>query len=296
MSTALANQKTSVGCPCGSTEPLREAFHTPTRRYVRCPTCDLVFLHPRPARETVEGYFREEYDGDYGEVEASDDRLPVFRSVLEHLSIYPQPPGSLLDIGCGDGEFLTLCRDAGWVCSGIELSQRAAARAANKGFTMLPSQALERGEGAGQFDVVTLINVLETVSDPLAMLRQAASVLAFDGKIVVRATNGAFHLPMRTPARWVGSQYDQAFHWYLYTAKALRTLMGLAGLHVVGVRNSRPSRGPLSPVHPWLSQLKWTVSRGVFWPLSQTLFAATGGQVVCAPSFEMVARRQQGER
>lgn len=295
MTTAIAHQQTSVGCPCGSTEPPDEVFHTQTRRYVRCPTCDLVFLYPRPAREAVEGYFREDYDGDYGEVEASADRLPVFESVLGHLLRYRRPPGSLLDVGCGDGEFLTLCRQVGWDCSGIELSQQAAARAARKGFTMLPPQVLERGERGGQFNVVTMINVLETVADPLAMLRQAASVLTPGGFVMVRATNGTFHLPMRAPARLVGSQYDQAFHWYLYSTKALRGLMQAAGLSVIGVRNSRPSRGPLSPVHPWLSQLKWTVSRGVLWPLSQAVYHLTGGQAVCAPSFEIAARRRHGD-
>lgn len=294
MSRALATQRTGPGCPCGSMVSLRDVFQTQTRRYVRCPVCDLVFLHPRPARETVEGYFREEYDGDYGEVEASDDRRPVFQSVLNHLSLYRRPPGTLLDIGCGDGEFLTLCREAGWVCAGIELSRRATARAAKKGFTLLPPQSLERGEGVGQFDVVTLINVLETVADPVTMLRQAAEGLTTDGLVVVRATNGAFHLPMRTPARWVGSQYDQAFHWYLYTVKAMRTLMSAAGLRVVGVRNSRPSHGPLSPAHPWMSQLKWTVSRGVLWPTAQAVYALSGGHMVYAPSFEIAATRRQG--
>lgn len=295
MTTAAAHQKATTGCPCGSPEPLAEVFHTPTRRYVRCPTCDLVFLYPRPIREAVEEYFREEYDGVYGEVESSGDRLPVFQSVLEHLSSYRPSPGSVLDIGCGDGEFLTLCCQVGWDCSGIELSQRAAARAAKKGFTILSPQTLERGERGRQFDVVTLINVLETVADPLAMLRQAANVLVPGGLLMVRATNGAFHLPMRMPASWTGSQYDQAFHWYLYTAKALRTLMRAAGLDVIGVRNSKPSRGPLSSTHPWFSQVKWTMSRTLLWPLSQAAYYATGGRMVYAPSFEIAAQCRLGE-
>lgn len=289
-------QETAAGCPCGSADPVRDTFRTDTRRYVRCPACDLVFLYPRPARETVEGYFRDAYDGDYGEAESSDDRLPVFQSVLDHLSAYRMPPGALLDIGCGDGEFLSLCRNAGWDCFGLELSQRAAARAAGKGFTMLAPQSLERGIPTRKFHVVTLINVLETVADPLTMLRQATGALESDGLLVVRATNGAFHLAMRAPARWVGSRYDQAFHWYLYTTKALRNLMLSAGLRVLGVRNSRPSRGPLSPAHPLWSRLKWTASRGLFWPFAQVLFAVTRGRAVCAPSFEIVAHRQEEGR
>jgi SAM-dependent methyltransferase len=291
MTTLSYHQVVGIGCPCGANEPLGEAFQTPTRRYVRCPVCDLVFLEPRPTRDTLEGYFQENYDGDYGEVEASDDRQPVFQSVLHHLSLYRSPPGTLLDIGCGDGEFLVLCRDAGWSGSGIELSKRAAMRAAQKSVTVLSPHMLEGGEGAQHFDVVTLINVLETVADPVIMLRQAVTLLAPGGLVIVRATNGVFHLSMRSPARWIGSQYDQAFHWYLYSARALTVLMEGAGLTVVSLRNSKPSRGPLSPVHPWFSQLKWTISRLVLWPLSQGLYYVTRGRLVWAPSFEIIAQR-----
>jgi len=291
MTTLSDHQATGVGCPCGANEPLGEAFQTSTRRYVRCPVCDLVFLEPRPTRETLEGYFQEDYDGDYGEVEASDDRQPVFQSVVRHLSLYRSPPGTLLDIGCGDGEFLALCRDAGWSCSGVELSKRAAMRAARKGLTVLSPNMLERGEWAQHFDVVTMINVLETVADPVIMLRQTTTLLAPAGLAIVRATNGVFHLSMRAPARWIGSQYDQAFHWYLYSARALTVLMEGAGLTVISLRNSKPSRGPLSSVHPLMSQLKWTLSRSVLWPLSQSLYFMTRGRLVWAPSFEIIAQR-----
>ena len=290
--TILSDDQTvGIGCPCGANEPLSEAFQTQTRQYVRCPVCDLVFLEPRPTRDTLEEYFQEDYDGDYGEIEASDDRQPVFQSVVHHLSLYGSPPGTLLDIGCGDGEFLLLCRDAGWSCSGIELSKQAAMRAAQKGLTVLSPNMLVRGEWAQHFDVVTMINVLETVADPVMMLRQATTLLAPDGLVIVRATNGAFHLSMRTPARWIGSQYDQAFHWYLYSAKALTVLMEGAGLTVISLRNSKPSRGPLSSVHPLMSQLKWTLSRSVLWPLSQSLYFMTRGRLVWAPSFEIIAQR-----
>ncbi|UVT14214.1 MAG: class I SAM-dependent methyltransferase [Nitrospira sp.] len=291
MNAASALQEASSICPCGTLEPPSEVFHTPTRRYVQCPTCELVFLSPRPARESVEDYFRESYDGDYGAVEALDDRQPVFRSVLKHLSSYRSPSGTLLDIGCGDGGFLLLCREGGWNCSGIELSKQAALRAAQKGFPMLPPHTLGDGEQVPRFDVVTLINVLETVADPSVMLQQASNLLTPKGLMLVRATNGVFHLSMRNPARWIGSQYDQAFHWYLYTARALTTLMERAGLSIISLRNSRPSRGPLSPVHPWVSRLKWTVSRTVLWPLSQTVYYVTSGRLLCAPSFEIVAQR-----
>lgn len=293
MTTETTNQEISIGCPCRTAEPMAEEFATPTRTYVRCRTCDLVFLHPRPTRESVEEYFREVYDGDYGAVESSDDRQPVYHSVLKHVTQHRSPPGSLLDVGCGDGEFLLLCRQAGWNCSGVELSKPAARRATQKGIRILSPHVLEQGEWARHFDVVSLINVLETVADPVVMLRQTTSLLAPGGLVIVRATNGLFHLPMRKPARWIGSQYDQAFHWYLYTTKTLQVLMEGVGLKVISMRNSRPSRGPLSSVHPWSSRLKWAVSRALFWPMSQIVFYMTNGRIACAPSFEIIAQRSQ---
>ncbi|MBK9306362.1 MAG: class I SAM-dependent methyltransferase [Nitrospira sp.] len=296
MTTLSDHYAVGIGCPCGANEPLDKAFQTPTRQYVRCPACDLVFLNPRPTRDTLEAYFQEDYDGDYGEVEALDDRQPVFQSVFHHLCLYRSSPGTLLDIGCGDGEFLVLCRDAGWSCSGIELSKQAAMRAAQKGLTVLSPNMLERGEWAQHYDIVTMINVLETVADPAIMLRQATTLLAPDGLVIVRATNSAFHLSMRAPARWIGSQYDQAFHWYLYSAKALTVLMEGAGLTVISLRNSTPSRGPLSPIHPWFSQVKWTLSRLALWPLSQFLYYVTRRRLVWAPSFEIIAQRSGNAR
>lgn len=294
--TSMTIQDATTGCPCGSTEAATEVFHTSTRRYVRCPACDLVFLQSRPARATVEQYYRETYDGEYGAAEASEDRQPVFQSVLKHLSSHRMPPGDLLDIGCGDGEFLLLCQRTGWTCYGIELSRQATVRAAQRGLTILPWQTLEQGEPRRQFDVVTLINVLETVADPWRMLLHVTDLVTPGGLVLIRASNGAFHLPMRVPARWIGSQYDQAFHWYVYTAKALARLLTSAGLHVVGLRNSRPSRGPLSPSHPWWSRMKWAASRTALWAFAQTMHYATNGRIVCAPSFEMIAQRPEHDK
>ncbi len=234
-----------IVCPCGSQAMPVDVFQTPTRRYVRCPDCELVFLNPRPLGTMVEQFYREDYDEAYGEAEASSDRDPVFESVVGRLGLYRQPPGRLLDVGCGDGAFLSLCQSAGWTCYGLELSKKAAARAARRQLTVLPSDWLEQTGEREPFDVITLVNVLETVTNPVSLLRQVASALTPSGLVVIRATNGAFHLPMRTPARWVGSRFDQAFHLFLYSPHALRSLLKGIGLHTIAIHNSVPSRGPL---------------------------------------------------
>jgi 2-polyprenyl-3-methyl-5-hydroxy-6-metoxy-1,4-benzoquinol methylase/ribosomal protein S27E len=283
-----------IACPCGSQALPVDAFQTPTRRYVRCPDCDLVFLNPRPLGTLVEEFYRDDYDEAYGEAEASSDRHPVFESVARRLGLYRQPPGRLLDVGCGDGAFLSLCQSAGWTCYGLELSRKAIARAARRDLEMLPSDWLERTGEREPFDVITLVNVLETVTNPATLLRQVAGALTPSGLVVIRATNGAFHLPMRTPAQWVGSRYDQAFHLFLYSPQALRSLLKGIGLRTIAIHNSVPSRGPLTPANPWTSRLKWRIGATAFWSCAEVLYKATGGRMVCAPSFELIAQRSEG--
>ena len=280
-----------VVCPCGSQALPVDVFQTPTRRYVRCPGCELVFLNPRPLQTLVEEFYRDEYDEAYGEAEASSDRHPVFESVARRLGLYRQPPGRLLDVGCGDGAFLSLCRSAGWTCYGLELSKKAVARATRRDLTMLSSDWLERTGEREPFDVITLLNVLQTVTNPASLLQQVASALTPSGLVVIRETNGAFHLPMRTPARWVGSRSDQAFHLFLYSPHTLRSLLKGIGLHTIAIYNSMPSRGPLTSANPWMSRFKWWIGATAFWSYAELLYKVTGGRMVRAPSFELIARR-----
>lgn len=287
-----------VACPCGSPAAPQELFRTPSRRYARCPACGLVFLNPRPPAAAVTQFYREAYDGAYGQAESGSDRLPVFQGVLRHLSGYRRPPGRLLDVGCGDGEFLVLCRAAGWTCSGVELSKEAGARAARRGLTMLPIEWMEAapraGPEPGPYDVMTLVNVLETVLDPAAVLRRVRSALVPHGLVVIRVSNAAFHLPLRRPAAWLGARYQQAFHLFVYTPHALRRLLEMTGFRIVSVRNSHPSRGQVSVSTHAIARLAWRVGGAGLWGVAGAAYWLSGGHALWAPSIEVVAERNGG--
>ena len=293
MSLAIQPEMEIVACPCGEAGSPSEVFHTPTRRYVACPRCGLVFLSPRPSSTSVEEYYRESYDGSYGAAESSADRRPVFASVLAHLSGWRKPPGRLLDIGCGDGAFMMLCREAGWTCAGVEVSQGAAARARAKGCTVVSPAELGPST-AGEFDVVTLVNVLETVTDPAALVSAMALQVKPQGIIAIRVSNGLFHQRMRTPVRWCGAQYDQAFHLFSYSPSALRTLVERSGFELLSLRNSAPSLGPVTSANSWKRRLKWRLAGGGLSLVAALAYRLSAGRLVWAPSFELIARRKDG--
>ena len=94
--------------------------------------------------------------------------------------------GRLLDIGCGNGAFLRACSRSlpGWVFCGSEFDTRhRAAVEAIRGVERLYSGPL--AEFPGEFDVISLIHVLEHIPAPTALLKQVATKLKPGGWLVV---------------------------------------------------------------------------------------------------------------
>lgn len=93
------------------------------------------------------------------------------------LELIPQGTQILLDVGCGDGLFLSLLKEKGIVAKGIDISEEGIAKARTKGLDV----AVYDADGPipfpdSTFDVVTLLDVLEHLYVPGALLSEAARV------------------------------------------------------------------------------------------------------------------------
>ena len=102
----------------------------------------------------------------------------------------------LLDIGCGGGLLSEPMRRLGFEVTGVDASERnvstAAAHAAETGLDITyrasTAEQLE-AEGAGPFDVVLNMEVIEHVADPAEYLRTTARLLAPGGLMIVATLN-----------------------------------------------------------------------------------------------------------
>lgn len=101
--------------------------------------------------------------------------------------------GSLLDAGCGTGNFLIAAWNAGYSVTGIELDPRAARFAAKFcGSTRIHSLGLEQFVAQNpdeRFDVVCFFEVLEHQADPAQFLRCALAVLRPGGYVALSVPN-----------------------------------------------------------------------------------------------------------
>ena len=110
----------------------------------------------------------------------------------------PEVSGPLLDLGCGTGLMLAAAQARGWICAGVDISERVAAWLRTHGFsvwaTSLDEDDLSTAPASlgAQAGVVTLCDVIEHVVDPLHVLQSAWQVTRTGGRLYVGTPNCAY--------------------------------------------------------------------------------------------------------
>jgi 2-polyprenyl-3-methyl-5-hydroxy-6-metoxy-1,4-benzoquinol methylase len=140
-----------------------------------------------------------------------------FSQALRCLKDLPQG-ASVLEIGCGTGAFLDLCRDAGIDrVRGLELNQRARDVCREKGHDVRDELMEQMDAASASFDFVCAFQVLEHVPDPIGFLRAASRLVSAGGKMVLSTPNASsflarykwclLDLPPHHMSRWDEASY-----------------------------------------------------------------------------------------
>lgn len=92
-------------------------------------------------------------------------------------------PVRLLDFGCGEGVFASICASCGFEAVGVEFS---AAREEKKRIAFYPTLAeVAKDHAPGSFHAITLFEVLEHLPDPLSVLRELADFAAAGAVLIL---------------------------------------------------------------------------------------------------------------
>jgi SAM-dependent methyltransferase len=208
---------------------------------VRCSSCGLIRIDPRPSSDEFERMYPDTYhafafdDEGFGVVHDVRERLEARRLTRWLRGV---PPGArVLDVGCGDGFHLDVLRrrsKVGYDLSGIDLDKRAVSRATGRGL-LVEEGALETSSvSLGSVDCALLIQTIEHVEDPLALLRAIRERLRPGGRLIVVTDNtGSFDF------RWFGSRWWGGYHFprhlHLFDQRSLRTMAAEAGFDIAAL-------------------------------------------------------------
>ena len=212
--------------------------------YWLCPRCDCLAIDPVPRERLAEIYPPDYYSfaGGAGALgrrtlvtrvkEALDRR--TFRSVLDAAGT--RAP-RVLDVGGGTGEICAGLLDAaepgarGMV---VDIDPTSTAEAARRGLDVATSRFEEFGT-TERFDVILMLNLIEHVEDPLAVLQHARGLLAERGVIWLQTPNfRSLDARIFRHRNWAG--YHCPRHWVIFGEQGLRSALESASLHPVSIR------------------------------------------------------------
>jgi 2-polyprenyl-3-methyl-5-hydroxy-6-metoxy-1,4-benzoquinol methylase len=96
---------------------------------------------------------------------------------------------TILDVGCGKGDFVDAAIEQGYLCEGIDLAEPAVDIARGFGLPVYRRDFYSEEIKEGSWDMVTLFEVIEHLPDPLGFVKRAESVVKPGGLIYITTPN-----------------------------------------------------------------------------------------------------------
>jgi len=204
----------------------------------RCGDCELLFTNARPTEEEIGPYY------DFKEYYSHEDQVRSFTqwlyqkirktSIQRKVGLIESlvKNGSLLDYGCGTGEFLQEAKNQHWKVQGIEPSEKARIQALGK----LPTEVLANLEelpDEDAYDVITLFHVLEHIHSLRKTVKKLVNHLKSNSYLVIAVPNPESADAAHYGSDWAG--YDVPRHLYHFSQKTMTSFQDQFGLQLVRI-------------------------------------------------------------
>jgi SAM-dependent methyltransferase len=193
---------------------------------------------------------RDELYASYLTFKAWDDAAgepdPCFEMEVARTGI--DAPAKVLELGFGEGRFLSWAQERGYVVTGVELIPELVDRASKRGFTVYLGRVDCIPELKGQeFDLIAAFDVFEHLrrDELLAFLKFSKQILKGSGRILARFPNGGS--PLGLPY-----QNGDATHLTALAAGAMAQIADAAGMKIVWIGNA--ARDMQSGKHHWITK------------------------------------------
>lgn len=259
-------------------------YHTSRETFsaMRCNSCGLVYLNPRP----VISEFKKIYPPNYHAYNFSENNFGFpykVRSRIETWRLLKDCRGlpgdaRILDVGCGDGFHLSLLAKSGkknWSLEGVDIDRHAIEAATLKGLKVHMGTVEEVDLPEENYDLIFMIMTIEHVERPDKTVCSIKRLLKKGGRLVIVTDNtNSVDFTFFKEHYWGGYHFPR--HWNLFSRHSLTRLAEKTGFEVISLKTIISPVNWVYSIHnafvdrgkpKWLVDsftLKSTFSLGVF--------------------------------
>ena len=208
-------------------------------KIVECSDCSFRFTNPIPTEDTIGNYYKsEDYVSHSGTKKGLINRVyHIVRTRAikqkEKLASHYSKEKTILDIGCGTGDFLGHCKLQKWITLGLEPDESARKIALQN--NSIEARTLNHLYHIkdNTFDVISMWHVLEHVYNLNEDIEQYKRILKADGTLIVAVPNCSSEDAEHYKSNWAA--YDLPIHLYHFRPDNMKQLFSKHGMEVVEV-------------------------------------------------------------
>ena len=198
-----------------------------TGELLQCKNCGFIQCSEQ---NDVMKYYEELKDEEYDE--ECTGRTLHFKKILSIVSKYVSK-GTLLDIGAGSGILVQEALKMGYKAEGIEPSKYLEAKASARGLHIhLGVFPHPECPSSLRYDIITMIDVIEHVQEPLNILINIRKVISRDGIVVILTPDVSSVMAYLFGWKWWHFRYA---HIGYFNKKTLNLAMDKAGFQLIRV-------------------------------------------------------------
>ena len=208
---------------------------------LECDDCKLLFTSPCPTPDKIGDYYKSE---DY--LSHNEEKKSLFAKIYNkvkriniknkfNIAVSHQPSAiSLLDIGCGVGDFLLYAKEKGCNITGIEPSEDARTIAEKKLECKILSPEELQNIHDNSFDIITMWHVLEHVADLKTEIQHLQRILKKDGKLVLALPNYKSYDAEYYKDKWAA--YDVPRHLSHFSQTSIKNIFKETNLQLIDIK------------------------------------------------------------
>lgn len=198
---------------------------------------DYLETHPKPTPSELGRYYESE---DY--ISHTDSKNNTLETMYHWVRAYAlqkkhnlitsitKPPGAILDIGCGTGDFLKVMQSNRWDVTGYEPNTDAAKIAKSKDINLINDLQYIPDH---YYDVITMWHVLEHVSDVHKQAEELKRLLKPNGVLIIAVPNYKSFDAKFYKKYWAA--YDVPRHLYHFSKRSIQLVFSEVGLKCIKI-------------------------------------------------------------
>lgn len=176
--------------------------------YIQCNKCGTTFVDPIPSESDFAVMYAKE---NYHDVFAGDVDMESYNHSIAKMMRYYKDGKSMLDFGCGVGNFLKAGKQKDFQCYGVEYDPKVIEHA--KKNADVPVYSFDKLKSSGlRFDIIHLGDVLEHMAEPKAIMKELSRLLTPNGVFLIEG-------PLQNNASLI--------YWFSAGFKAIKRKLGI---------------------------------------------------------------------